>query len=545
MPGDEDDLGFTALDDNIVGDGTVDGQTKPLDTMLESLLDVRHKEMWHRGSKATREYFAGSGAEASPRRYAARDEYMTIAIIPWAVRPGIEEIHMSVVGEVGCDGPNTDGKVEFRAELLTPGAQTGARDGTTAPATGSISAYTLTLDLLDRNFKPGTAMLVVEMRSRAEEQVDTVDLSTDLDAFETWNLRIEDGTTGEQSFDETTWAAYRNNRFYHKSNANADGEKVVSVDEHISANPATENGRTGNLYELSWFAPQAISVDARYVSFRTEGAFTAKSGFSVEPQKQATGADVGVHPENLDNIVRRPKCRTIGPYGQDQGEDWPSDYYRQWSWVQTNAEAPATLDRQSFDLKYDPSKIRCIAYIKAFYEVLRNTSDQPYPASVDPIDQSTYDDNVITGDMTLRLTLSQAQQSDIWANQPSTSTTRTLSDTILHRARPQDHYDLPNTVYWSRHPQGFGSVASEYRWAWHEGQLSDNDLNLIAATGVSIDIDASDASFLNQDQPVRLDLDFDGWANGPDTDDLQTPNDARFDYHVVCLGPSWWEFPQV
>jgi hypothetical protein len=37
-----------------------------------------------------------------------------------------------------------------------------------------------------------------------------------------------------------------------------------------------------------------------------------------------------------------------------------------------------------------------------------------------------------------------------------------------------------------------------------------------------------------------------GFSDGPDTSDIATPNDDDiFEYHLLCLGTSWWELPQI
>jgi len=559
MAGDENDGGWTALDDNIVGDGTVDGQTKPEDTMLENLVDVRHREMHERGPTETKEWYNPSGPESNPRPFTSRDESAIIAAIPWEVRPGLGEIHASVVGEVGCDDSNTTGEVELRLELIGLNERDPPFSETIATATGGITSYTITLDLSSRTIAPGIATLALFVKSKAEANTGDGTIFTSGDVGDETFIEIEGGASIDGELDEKS--ALSLSAFgsqvegdgsalpLHKSTSVVGGEKRVGVKTILSSNSTTESGLSVPVLELSWIKPQSVAIQTTYDKTESAGSFVAKPPRAMEPQQAVKGADAATHPGTLDGIVRRPKIRAIGPHGQDQGVDWPTDYHRQWSWIATEDESDTELDRQTVRLKYGSSTLRCVAYVKPFFDIkITNDtvtqSDTVY--QIAPQGAEGYGNYVITADLDLRVTLRQAQSSNTWPNQPSYSTTRTVQDISLHNARATPAYTLPNTVFWARHPQYIKSFANQYRWTHYEGVLFREDFSLLPRTGFSIEIDPSEAGSLVPSGDLRCDLEFAGWSQGPNTDEIDAPSgDVEFNYHLLCLGTSWWEVPQV
>jgi len=561
MSADENDGGWTALDDNIVGDGTADATSKPLDTMLEKIVDARRREVWHRGSTVTHEWYNPSGPESDPRPFTSRDKRAALMCIPWDVRPGLDEIHVSLKAEVGNDDSNTTGEVELVLEL-GPQEQNSPRKAITATATGGQTAYTITLDLSSRSFARETKPLVLWVKSTASAKISEEDFGTPDDTGKATLILYQDGSAADDALDEKT--AVKLTKYgelpnagvllpLHKSPVDFD-DHYTGVTAEVPQSAASANDLQTPVIDLSWVKPQSVAIDARFDKTESEGAFVAKPPRTMEPQQAIKGADAATHPETLDGVVRRARCRATGPHGQDQGTDWPSDYYRQWSWIETQDGFDTPLDRTTFRPRYDSSQIRCIAYVKPFFDIKIlserfSASDQSFKAA--PPEPDKYADYVITADLDLKLTARQAQSSASWANQPSTSTARTVRDVSLHDARRQAGYPLPNTVFWARHPEGLQSFtnvdfSSEYRYTWYEGALFEADFQLFPRTGYPISIDPTDGLSLNAGEPLRCDLEFDGWSQGPNLDEIDTPSDDyEVSYHLLCLGTSWWEVPQV
>lgn len=552
MAGNEDGTDFTALDTNIVGDGSGDSTTKPLGTMLENLEDARQRYLRNRASRVTKSWFNSYQGEVSDRPLATATRPMMIATVPIEVRQGIKEIHTSLLGDVDCDGPNTSPKLDTELEFFLK--QTGKFSTSTRVTSSGRQVITNTLDLSSESFsgvKVGCLQLWIQ--SAASESISDGTITAPSGTADWWRVKVDDTTTFESEIDERTTlerqtAPVRQFEVIHKSNADGNGDRIVGIMPAIPGDNVTVNGEAADVLEISYIRPEKLAIDIRYKGDSSTQVYAPKQPNEMEPKEPAIGADVGLHAQNLDGQVRTPVCRAIGPHGQDQGDDWPTDYYRQHSWSMVSEGDDTVLDRASFQPRYDDSVIRCVCYVKAMYDqrAAGNPAGGGSYFDHDPIAKSDYLGDIATADMDLKITMRQAQTDASWSSQSSISNTETFEDEALHRIRPQNHFPLVNTWYWSRNPQaGSNQPSGEFRWAHMEGMVSRSDFELFGVTGKSLTIDTSNLSF-TRDEPVRLDLEFDQWSKGPDTDEVaEFGRDASYKFGVVCVGTSWWELPQI
>jgi len=309
------------------------------------------------------------------------------------------------------------------------------------------------------------------------------------------------------------------------TNVTTVGRQVITLGISFNGEDVTQTRG----YLLVWIKSEADEV-INTAQVDTQGVGTSGNDWLAELDTSTTLS------ANLDE---RTNFKSIGP---DEQFVWD---------MEPDTNTPL-LDRQGIQLNYADSRLRCLAMIKGAFEEstkLGVTTETAYPtdgAGGNDPSKSEYRNEYAVADMDLRLRIRQSDGT-AWSNNTGVDVKKTFEERSLHRVRPQAHFDLMNTWYWGMFPQtGKNQPSNDFRWAFQEGTFSRADLSLVGPQPIQIEIDTSDLTFI-RNFPIRVDLEFAGWSDGPDTTDVELRGDSASEvrFGVVCMGTSYWELPPV
>ena len=529
MAGQVDGDNFVGQDSDGFGDGTTDADTRFLSTRAENRLDGNARYMWERGAQVSYEFFASfDTAERDIRPFASLGR-SALLYVPWEVSGTTATVRVRVWAEVKNKDGGTTGEV--RATLQLGGEESSA----TWTATGGFTEYEVELTA---PVAPGLHPLALWIESAAEAEGSSATASGRLEGGH--GIEVSNGGTLDSAISETSALDVDGTpvSVLHKSAETATPSHYIGLSSR-----STETAGLRNL-ELSALYPLSAAIEVRYDDEEPGRGYTPKKPRTMQAQEPALGRHVSGHASSLDAYAARPKCKALGPHGQDQGEDWPTDHRRKWSWVNVTDESETLLDRQSVQLRHDGSTLRCIAYLMGFWQARLSGGEgqQTRPFQ----DTREYLSDQAVADLKLEVTASQLQGTSVtsWSDAVEVGSQQvTEQDFQVLREGPQSNFHLPSTVFWGRHPDGNSADASEYRYAYHDGQLWPDDVGLFAP--ITIDVEVGDN--LNRGDPIRCDLDFDGWSGGaPDaTINASLRGGSETVVHLLCLQTSWWEVPSL
>lgn len=550
MAGEEDGSQFIGIDDAAVGDGTTDGTTRPLSMGLENRIDGNVRYLQERGSQVSRPWYTSWRAELETRPYVSVG-WSYICLVPWELTPGVDQITCKLQCEIGLNGTTT-ASLDVALELRDVEGRVKRTTQTEGPTSG-VEVVTLTLDLSDVTIERGAGGLGIMIRSQARDEGSTVTVNSANvanghtfagSAVNGWGISYADSSTADNEISETTSVARV--KLIHKS----DTSDFVD-NGHISGIGANQIGGDVTIFEETYIEPISATFDVRYASDSDGGQYAAKDPRSMQAQEPVKGREVSGHGQSLDAIFTRPKCRALGPHGQSEGQSWPTDYRRQWTWLNVSDEADTELDRQSFHLRHSGSRVRCIAYIAGLYQLENAQVEDVEDTGAVIQDREGYiQDWRASGTLDLDVEIEQMNPDTSptsWSDATVIdSVTRSVEDFSLFKVTPADHYPLAQQAFWSRHPEGPtmetpDNGSDEFHFPYHEGQLYPDDLDLLPVTGISVDVSADTVG--DRASPIRCNLDFGGFSEGPFTDDVI--RGGTFTYFLVCVGTAWWELPQL
>lgn len=558
MAGEENGDEFIGIDERAIGDDTLvdpgrdDEATRPLSMGLENRIDGNVRYIQERGSQCTKAWYTSWRTEIPTRPYTSV-AWSYLALVPFELQAGMDEIRCKVQSEIGNNDGNTSGQVEMALELRDKNGRVAWTGPQIKSSTTGVQVQTLSLDLSNATIERGAGSIGLMMRSL--DRSSSTSVSVNRAGPRGWGISYGDGTTADNNIDETvSIEGFLGSPSipFHKSSLDSNNDHITG----ISVDPfGPSDSASIDVFEESFVKPISAAFEVRYTRSEDAGFFQDKAPKSMQAQTPALGRQVSQHGQNLDHLYTRPKCRAIGPKGQDKGEGWDTGYRRQWTWVNVTDTAQGDdareLDRQHFEMRHTDTSIRCIFYTAGLFGARFNNQTSELVWDVNFNDRKYREQSRAVGDMDFKIEVEQIQggQSNAdWSAATSlATTTETIDDLSFWHLTPADVFPVARQAFWSRRPQGeSNSTANEYRFPYHEGQIFEDDLNYLAITGLSIDLDIDFDDFDDvRGNPVRANLIFDQFTGGntPSTDDVEYGQD--FTFHLLCLGTSWWEVPQL
>lgn len=550
MAGDLEGDDYVALDAEIFGGrsspGTTDDLTRPLSTYVENRIDGSSRFLARLSDTFQYSFFGVSG---EMRKFAAARTHWFVQI-PYLFHPADSDLEVKILGQLAADG-SKDLSVRLYAHVLFPesGQQTDPSQMVRpAPTAGNRGVFEMTHSLTQT--PDGRLRFGVIRVGISKDTVENVSLDVGWTRVGPYFYRDNATYAQWDNIDETQY--WKTDQvipldIYHQIDPSGN-EARGSIHRNSPYDAAKDKPQELDRVEIGYIRPEAISFQVQRSQSRVESAVSQmipKSAPSMRAQTTVSGADTAEHGAMMDAIWRRRRCFATGPPGSTDGVDWPAGYHRRWSWVEgADTDSSILLDEQVGWSPQQGTTIECLL----IYTLVREVSDDGavgrwQTALQSDEDREDADSYFSFGNAQFEIALDQPGSGDTqWSSATAiNSQTETVSGAQILPMTRVEWASLPNTIYWSRHPGGFNSVSSEFRWAFKEGMTRGGgadgagvggDVGVWKTARVATTVDDANVS----DNPFRCRLiwqGFDGAVDDPD-DDLDTEA-----YHLVVLGTQW------
>jgi len=537
MAGDFDGEKFIGIDDAAFGDGQTDATTKPLSTWLENRLDGNARYLQQRGGTVTYQFFSGETEGIRPFTSIEQSALFS-ALIP--LRDDMKTVTLYLLAE--CDNDSaTTGKVDVEARVSTPNQATPVTATATVTETGAVEVTTLTLDLSDERLDaqlgtvslwiqsaarstPGSFTAVIQPQNRHISDLTDVTDVTQIDATSTYVVEDQQPVATLHTFD--------------------DGAKIWLSDLDNTAFGLADPDDMG-VTELSYLRPQSITVDIEYDEEGAGEGYQRKDASTMRAQSTVLGQHVPAHGSNLDEIRTRLRPLAFGPPGEDEGENWPTDHYRKWSWI-LDESGDTRLDEQTLQLTADDPSIWCFARMAILRQKEPNVDEgelfyrEVFYADTDI---EGYNKSRATADVDFRVRVRQLDDGDTaWSNAATLADkTETQPELGVFPMTAISEIPLAAQAWFARVPgvvssnRSGGDCASDYNYGFREGQLYEGDRRIILPVLIKVDLDSP----ATRVDPVRATLEWGGLSNIDLPSGEQSVDDHQ--YHAICLQTTWLE----